>query len=90
MSIVNFNLMWFRCYSKAKLESHPPTLRKYVQVALDATKEALIQPGLEAGERQAIVIAIDDLQLMEREVLLPFRKRLRRQNRTPTQQLRQK
>jgi hypothetical protein len=70
MSIVNFNLMWFRCYSKAKLESHPPTLRKYVQVALDATKEALIQPGLEDGERQAIVVAIDDLHLMEREVLL--------------------
>jgi hypothetical protein len=68
MSIVNFNSMWFRCYSKAKLESDPLTLRKYVQLALDATNEALIQPALEDVERQAIVVAIDDLRLMEREV----------------------
>jgi len=66
--------MWFRCYSKAKLESDPLTLRKYVQLALDATNEALIQPALEDVERQAIVVAIDDLRLMEREVPPTFPK----------------
>jgi hypothetical protein len=56
MSIVNFNSMWFRCYSKAKLESDPLTLRKDVQLALDATNEALIQTGLEDGSAKPLLL----------------------------------
>ena len=86
MSVVNFKSKWFRCYSKAKLESDPNALGRYVKDALDATNEALIQPGLEDGERKAIVVAIQDLHLMEGETLLTFRNQPPRQNRTPEAQ----
>jgi hypothetical protein len=90
MSVINFNSMWFRCYSQAKLESDPVALRTYVKVALDAIHQAILQPSLEDGERQAIVVAINDLHSMEREELPTFQKQPRGQSRNQTSQARQK
>ena len=66
MPVLNFDSTWFRCYSKAKLESDPHALSIYVKAALDATAEALSQPGLEEDERKAILVAVEDLHVMER------------------------
>ena len=89
MPFVNFNSPWFRCYSKAKLESDPNVLTFSVKAALDATTEALNQPGLEDDERKAILVAVQDLYVMERcekrskaapdPAPLPIRSRLTRQ-----------
>jgi hypothetical protein len=67
MPVLNFDSTWFRCYSKAKLESDPHALTIYVKAALDATTEAPSQPGLEDDERKAILVAVEDLHVMERE-----------------------
>jgi hypothetical protein len=67
MPVLNFDSTWFRCYSKAKLESDPHALAIYVKAALDATTEALSQPGLEDDECKAILVAVEDLHVMERE-----------------------
>ena len=90
MSLIDLNLTWFRCYSKAKF-SDPKVLHINVQVALEAANNALIQAGLAHGERKAIVVAIQDLQLMEREGLPTFRRKPPiGQNRMPIQQAMQK
>jgi hypothetical protein len=67
MPVLNFDSTWFRCYSKAKLESDPYALAIYVKAALDATTEALNQQGLGDDERKAILVAVEDLHGMERE-----------------------
>ena len=69
MSAVNLNSTWFRCYSKAKLESDSNALVIYVRAALDAAEEALAQPDLEDGERRAVAVALEDLHRMERDLV---------------------
>ena len=66
MSTINLNATWFRCYSKAKLESDSDALVIYVRAALDAAEEALAQPHLDDGERKAITVAVEDLHRIER------------------------
>lgn len=72
MSVIDLNSSWFRCYSKAKF-SEPDVLPIRVKAALEAANNSLMQPGLEDGERQAILVAIQDLHSMERG-LVTFRK----------------
>lgn len=67
MSLLNFNSAWFHTYSEAKLESDPRTRSIYVKAALEVASEALNQQSLEEDERKAILVAVEDLQAMERE-----------------------
>ena len=67
MSLLNFNSTWFHCYSEAKLESDPRTRSIYVKAALEVASDALNRQALEDDERNAILVAVEDLHCMERE-----------------------
>ena len=89
MSFVDLNSTWFRCYSKAKF-SDPSVVDINVKVALEAANNALIQRGLEDGQRKAVLVAIQDLHSMEGGNLVTLRKHPARAGIFATQQTRQK
>jgi hypothetical protein len=64
---VNFDSKWFRSYSRVVLETNPEFARRYLDYALDAINEHLTKA--EEPERQAMLAALRDLQVLQREGL---------------------
>jgi hypothetical protein len=66
---VPLNSKWFQSYSRALLEDDLAVALIYVKKALDIINETLKQPHLEESERQAILMAVRYLRLIENQEL---------------------
>jgi hypothetical protein len=69
MAAIHLDSPWFRCYSRALFTDDPTARHMYAKSALDLMHEILRQPGLKADERQAISVAIHELNLLQRDKL---------------------
>lgn len=66
---VPLNSKWFQSYSRALLEDDPNVANIYVNRALDIINETLKQPQLENSEREAILVTVRYLRLIEHQEL---------------------
>jgi formate-dependent nitrite reductase cytochrome c552 subunit len=63
-TFANFDSKWFRSYSRVVLETNPDLARVYLGYAVDAIDEQLTKA--EEPERQAMLAALRDLQVLQR------------------------
>jgi hypothetical protein len=69
MAAIHLDSPWFRSYSRALFTDDPNARHMYAKAALDLIHETLRQPGIKGDERQAISVAIRELNLLQRDKL---------------------
>lgn len=67
LAVVPLNSKWFHSYSRALLEDDLNVAHVYAKKALDIIDETLKRPHLQDSERQAILVAVRYLRLIEHQ-----------------------